>query len=377
MKSLTKHSGKNDKPCENMLTKSFGSYTSTETQDLIISKRILNGEKELFALLLKPHNKSLYCAIRSVIKNDDLIQKALMTSYANAFKYLYSFYGQCSFRIWLLSIGIREANKLVNHSQGIVESENPSSEGIRALAEYPRIVFALRRILSLTNKEISACLGISSAQVKKHEVIARKELNLNFTISTENRDFKYDHDFLIEQFMNQQNKKSSDVDANSGNFKTKSIQMESDMEIHDDLNPIQQLKQEHSKNLALCANIRTGFARGVEVYRIKSYTDWYWNNFLTRHFSSEEKMIFPILGKENPLVRKAVSEHKRLRRLFESRQDIHKMLNRIEEELEEHVRFEERVLFKEIEKTGNAKDIETIDHLHGQEGLVWKDEFWR
>ena len=53
------------------------------------------------------------------------------------------------------------------------------------------------------------------------------------------------------------------------------------------------------------------------------------------------------------------------------------MLNRIEEELEEHVRFEERVLFKEIEKTGNAKDIETIDHLHGQEGLVWKDEFWR
>jgi len=90
-------------------------------------------------------------------------------------------------------------------------------------------------------------------------------------------------------------------------------------------------------------------------------------------------MIFPILGKENRLVRKAVSEHKRLRRLFESRQDIHKILNRIEEELEAHIRFEERVLFKEIEKTGNTKDIETIEQLHhGQhEGLVWGDEFWK
>ena len=80
---------------ENMLTKSFASYTSNEIQDLIISKRILNGEKELFALLLKPYNKILYCAIRSVIKNDDLIEKALMISYANAFQHLHSFYGQC------------------------------------------------------------------------------------------------------------------------------------------------------------------------------------------------------------------------------------------------------------------------------------------
>ena len=90
-------------------------------------------------------------------------------------------------------------------------------------------------------------------------------------------------------------------------------------------------------------------------------------------------MIFPILGKENRLVRKAVAGHKRLRRLFENRQDIHKMLNRIEEELGAHVRFEEQVLFKEIEKTGSMEDIETIEHLqHGQqESLVWKDEFWR
>ena len=180
--------------------------------------------------------------------------------------------------------------------------------------------------------------------------------------------------------MNQQNKQSSDAYASGGNFKAKSFQTESDMEIHDEkLNPMQQLKQEHSENLALCANIRTGFVKGVEMYRIKSYTDWYWNNFLITHFSTEEKTIFPILGKENRLVRKAVSEHKRLRRLFESRQDIHKMLNRIEEELEAHIRFEERVLFKEIEKTGNTKDIETIEHLHHgqQEGLVWNDEFWR
>jgi len=280
MKSLKRHGGKTDQQNKNLLTKSFAEYTSNETQDLILSKRILNGEKELFALLLKSYNKILYYAIRNVVRNDDLIEKALMISYSNAFQHFHSFYGQCSFKIWLLSIGIREANKLVKQSQGIVESENLSNEGIGALAEYPRIVFVLGRILSLTNKEIAACLGISLVEVKKNDVIARTELNLNYTISAENRDFKYDHDFLIAQFMNQQNKQSTDLYASGGNFKAKSFQTESDVEIHDEkLYPMRQLKQEHSENLALCTNIRTGFAKGVEMYRIKSYTNWYWNNF--------------------------------------------------------------------------------------------------
>src|SRR5688572_5622285 len=121
-----------------MFSESLSHYTSNKTQDLIISKRILNGEPELFVLLLKPYNKTLYYAVRSIVNPEDLIRKAILVSYANAFKNLNWFYGQCSFKIWLLSIGIREAKRLATQRNGNTEVKSLSNEVVDILPEYPR-----------------------------------------------------------------------------------------------------------------------------------------------------------------------------------------------------------------------------------------------
>lgn len=88
--------------------------------------------------------------------------------------------------------------------------------------------------------------------------------------------------------------------------------------------------------------------------------------------------MFPVLGMDDPLVRKAMAEHRRLTRLFNATDDIAKTLGLIEEELEQHIRFEERVLFQEIQKVANAEQLEAIEMTHGQEKFQdnLQDPFW-
>lgn len=135
-----------------------------------------------------------------------------------------------------------------------------------------------------------------------------------------------------------------------------------------------QLKHEHQRNLIFCENIRTGFTRGVPLQRIKLYADWYWQNYLARHFQSEEELVFSILGMNSKLVKKAMAEHGRLKRLFESPGELYKTLNRIEEELEAHVRFEDWILFQQLPRNFKYTKIETKSFA---ENASWTDEFWK
>lgn len=142
---------------------------------------------------------------------------------------------------------------------------------------------------------------------------------------------------------------------------------------------LQGLSREHHHGLLLCWKIRRGFSKEIKTDRIKGYADWFYNTHLIPHFEVEEKHIFPILGDENELVKKAISQHKKLVRLFKDTSDISKSLSLIEEELEQHIRFEERVLFNEIQKVATEKQMETISKLHTDEKYNdnTDDEFWK
>lgn len=142
---------------------------------------------------------------------------------------------------------------------------------------------------------------------------------------------------------------------------------------------LQPLSREHHHSLLLCWKIRTGFSKGIEVERMKKYADWFFKNHIQPHFEVEEKYIFPVLGNENELVKKALSEHRRLTRLFENRDEIEKSLSLIEEELESHIRFEERVLFNEIQQIATEEQLKRITAMHIEEPFQenTQDEFWR
>ena len=138
--------------------------------------------------------------------------------------------------------------------------------------------------------------------------------------------------------------------------------------------PLIPISREHHHGLLLAWKIREGIKNKISVDRIKKYTDWFWKKHLNAHFEFEEKYIFPILGNENALIKRALQEHEKLKELFSSSKEN---LLSIENEISSHIRFEERILFEEIESMATATQLKLIESAHSEiTNDDWHDEFW-
>lgn len=144
------------------------------------------------------------------------------------------------------------------------------------------------------------------------------------------------------------------------------------------LKELQPFSREHHHGLMLSWKIRKGLTNGVEIDRIKAYVDYFFQHSIVPHFDDEEQYVFPVLGNDHELVKKALAEHRRLKRLFKKTTDVPRALSQIEEELEAHIRFEERVLFPEIQKVANKKQLQLIakHHTEIEACTTWEDAFW-
>jgi hemerythrin-like domain-containing protein len=140
---------------------------------------------------------------------------------------------------------------------------------------------------------------------------------------------------------------------------------------------LRNLSRDHHYGLLLCWKIRKGL-KTVDHGRIKAYTNYFFNEHLLPHFRLEEKFIFPLLGEESELVQAAMSDHRRLKSLFEDETGVLESLLKIEVELEKHIRFEERVLFKELQRTvpEEVLTIAMARHNGPQNEDNWEDKFW-
>lgn len=140
------------------------------------------------------------------------------------------------------------------------------------------------------------------------------------------------------------------------------------------------LSREHHHGLLFSWKIKTGIKKNVEVSRIKKYADWFYQNYLIPHFEVEEKYVFPILGNENELIKRAVSEHESLKRMLESNtKEFQKNISLIGDELVNHIRFEERILFVEIQKNATVEQLLSVEFNHSDEKFVdnLSDPFWK
>ena len=141
---------------------------------------------------------------------------------------------------------------------------------------------------------------------------------------------------------------------------------------------IQPISREHHHTLLLCWKIRKGISKNIEIERIKKYADWFFATHIVPHFEIEEEYIFPVLGMDSELVKKALSEHRRLKRLFSEKENVSISLSLIEEELDAHIRFEERVLFPEVQKIASKQQLDAIEENHHEHKFKdnLEDEFW-
>lgn len=142
---------------------------------------------------------------------------------------------------------------------------------------------------------------------------------------------------------------------------------------------LKSFSREHHHGLLLCWKIRTGISKGVSFDRIKKYSDWFYTNYLQPHFEAEEQHIYSILGEDDPMIKKALSNRRRLDKLFlgnEKKPEIALSLG--EEKLEQHIRFEERKLFKRIREVATEEQLEQIRNVYKEQEFEenTEDVFW-
>ncbi|WP_298287175.1 hemerythrin domain-containing protein [uncultured Lutibacter sp.] len=142
---------------------------------------------------------------------------------------------------------------------------------------------------------------------------------------------------------------------------------------------LQEFSKDHHQALLLCWKIKVGLSKEIALERIKAYVDWFYKNHIVTHFLLEEKYMFPVLGSEHPLVIRAMEEHKTLLTLFEKNFEIDKVLQQLHVKLKEHIRFEERVLFNEIQNVAAKEQLATIKKFHTNEKFIdnLNDVFWK
>ena len=142
---------------------------------------------------------------------------------------------------------------------------------------------------------------------------------------------------------------------------------------------LQPLSREHHQGLLLSWKIRAGFSKDINPKRIRAYANWFFKNHLMPHFELEETYVFTILDAENEMIKRGLAEHRRLKRLFADTSDDIKILSKIEEALEQHIRFEERILFPEIQNVATQAQWRQIELIHQPEKFIDNeiDVFWK
>jgi len=132
------------------------------------------------------------------------------------------------------------------------------------------------------------------------------------------------------------------------------------------------LSHDHHHGLILAQLIKKGSPQyknlpntteGKKDYSIKFYYDE-----LIKHFTDEEKILFPVVnGKDDgidELIEEIKTEHKNIKQLInwlESDEDVENTLDQLGNMLESHIRKEERVLFMKIQEILTGDELTSIE----------------
>jgi len=141
--------------------------------------------------------------------------------------------------------------------------------------------------------------------------------------------------------------------------------------------------KEHHFGLLLVWKIRQGIKREIITEGIANYILYFFEADLKYHFKDEERYLFTLLPTNNNLRQIAEQEHSKIFNLITS---IHldktneTLILEFAEILENHIHFEERVLFNELQLIISKKEIIEIEGRIARNSQAidtnWEDMFW-
>ena len=209
-------------------------FLTDTLSDQEIITRILQGEKNLYAVIVRRYNQRLYRVALSIMNDDAEVEDIMQVAYINAWENLERFAFRASFSTWLTRILINESllrlkkrSRSVNmnddkmdkeiYQQHTKEVQTPVAkiinaelklaleDAIRQLPEKYRTVFIMREIEDMNVAETQACLDISEANVKVRLNRAKALLKETLSAFYKKEDILHFHlsrcDRIIEKVM--------------------------------------------------------------------------------------------------------------------------------------------------------------------------------
>lgn len=168
---------------------------TTDISDTEVINRILQGDKNLYSVIVRRYNQRLYRVGMSILNDDAEVEDVMQVAYINAYENLGKFAFKASFSTWLTRILINECllrlkkqGKTINMNDDNMENElqrwqadktqTPAAkvlnselktilnDAICKLPEIYRTVFVMREIENMNVAETQECLDISEVNVK-------------------------------------------------------------------------------------------------------------------------------------------------------------------------------------------------------------------
>lgn len=141
--------------------------------------------------------------------------------------------------------------------------------------------------------------------------------------------------------------------------------------------------KDHHFGLLLVWKIRHGLDNSINAARISNYVKYFFEEDLEKHFKEEEQLLFSRLPVYDSLRKRAEEDHQviyKLVKAIDENKSDKKLLIQLANELEKHIRFEERELFNNLQNTITAEDLELIEKRFPDNGKTtdesWEDIFW-
>jgi hemerythrin-like domain-containing protein len=143
------------------------------------------------------------------------------------------------------------------------------------------------------------------------------------------------------------------------------------------------LSRDHHDGLLIGWKLRQGLALNRPLQVLADFITHQFKDHLAPHFADEEQWLFTTLDANDPLRKQAEEEHAAIRQLVAA---LHSSSDKIIIEdfiskLDQHIRFEERVLFPHIEQKAGAEALASIgaelakSHDHKSPD-TWTNTFW-
>jgi len=180
------------------------------TSDEAIVARVVAGNTALFEVLMRRHNRRVYRAARSVLRDEAEVEDVMQQSYLSAYAHLAQFTGAARFTTWLLKIVLHEAlarrrraarleitdfdaEENATMSDEVTRPRSPEQraanrelaamveEAVDRLPEGYRTVFVLREVEEMATAEVAQALEVTEDVVKtrlhRAKALVRKELD--------------------------------------------------------------------------------------------------------------------------------------------------------------------------------------------------------